>query len=284
MMLSIENMSQSEVEMAIEWAAQEGWNPGISDAASFRVADPRGFFIAKMGNQAVAVMSAVQYGEQFGFIGLYIAHPDFRGRGFGWDIWQAGMRHLHGRVIGLDGVLAQQSNYQKSGFQLSHRNIRFEGRSREDGLESDFSYASTVPLDQIPLSKIQAFDRSFFPEDRSFFISQWIRQPGSYALGLIEEGEISGYGVIRPCRIGFKIGPLFANSEFVAEKLYASLCARLANNTPVFLDVPECNAGALALVRRHHMQPMFETARMYTASIGDVRLGDTYGMTTFELG
>lgn len=284
MMLSIENMSQSEVEMAIEWAAQEGWNPGISDAASFRVADPRGFLIAKMGNHAVAVMSAVQYGEQFGFIGLYIAHPDFRGRGFGWDIWQAGMRHLHGRVIGLDGVLAQQSNYQKSGFQLSHRNIRFEGRSREDGLESDFSYASTVPLDQIPLSKIQAFDRSFFPEDRSFFISQWIRQPGSYALGLIEEGEISGYGVIRPCRIGFKIGPLFANSEFVAEKLYASLCARLADNTPVFLDVPECNAGAMALVRRHDMQPMFETARMYTGSIGDVRLGDTYGMTTFELG
>ena len=284
MMLSIENMSQSEVEMAIEWAAQEGWNPGISDAASFRVADPRGFLIAKMGNQAVAVMSAVQYGEQFGFIGLYIAHPDFRGRGFGWDIWQAGMRHLHGRVIGLDGVLAQQSNYQKTGFQLSHRNIRFEGRSREDGLESDFSYASTVPLDQIPLSKIQAFDRSFFPEDRAFFISQWIRQPGSYALGLIQEGEISGYGVIRPCRVGFKIGPLFANSELVAEKLFISLCALLANDTPVFLDVPECNAGAMALVRRHDMQPMFETARMYTVSIGDVRLGDTYGMTTFELG
>jgi hypothetical protein len=237
-----------------------------------------------MGNQAVAVISAVRYGEQFGFIGLYIAHPDFRGRGFGWDIWQAGMRYLHGRVIGLDGVLAQQSNYQKSGFQLSHRNIRFEGRSRGSASESDCSKVSTVPLDQISLSKIQAFDRTFFPEDRSAFISQWIRQPGSCALGLIEEGELAGYGVIRPCRVGFKIGPLFANSAFVAEKLYTSLCAGLVKDTPVFLDVPECNAEAMALVRRHHMQPMFETARMYTGSAGNVRLGDTYGITTFELG
>ena len=283
-MLSIENMSQSEVAMAIEWAAQEGWNPGITDASSFRVADPTGFFIAKMNKQPVAVMSAVRYGEQFGFIGLYIAHPDFRGRGFGWDVWQAGMRHLHGRVIGLDGVLAQQSNYQKSGFQLSHRNIRFEGRSRGTTSESVGSKVFTVPLDQIPLSKIQAFDRSFFPSDRSVFVSQWIRQPGGYALGLIEDGKLAGYGVIRPCRVGFKIGPLFANSEFIAEKLYTSLCASLAIDTPIFLDVPECNLSAMALASRHQMQPMFQTARMYTGSIGSVRLGDTYGITTFELG
>ena len=39
----IKNMSQSEVAIAIEWAALEGWNPGTSDASSFYLADPRGF-------------------------------------------------------------------------------------------------------------------------------------------------------------------------------------------------------------------------------------------------
>jgi len=283
-MPSIKNMSQSEVAIAIEWAALEGWNPGISDASSFYLADPRGFFVSKLGDQIVAVISAVRYGEQFGFIGLYIVHPEYRGRGFGWEIWQVGMNYLQGVAIGLDGVIAQQSNYQKSGFQYAHRNIRYEGRSKKIKRESDCALGAIVSLDQIPFSMIQAFDRSFFPQDRSVFLSNWISQADSYALGLIKDGEICGYGVIRPCRVGFKIGPLFANSEFAAEKLYLSLCSCVDIDSPVFLDVPECNLRAMALVQRHHLQPMFETARMYKGSIGDVRLEDTYGITTFELG
>jgi GNAT superfamily N-acetyltransferase len=283
-MPSINNMTQSEVSIAIEWAAQEGWNPGISDASSFYLADPKGFFISKLGNQAVAVISAVRYGEQFGFIGLYIVHPDYRGRGFGWEIWQVAMNHLQGIPIGLDGVVAQQSNYKKSGFEFVHRNIRYSGRSQKIKLELDGNYGSIVSLDQIPFSMIQAFDRSFFPQSRAGFLFSWISQPDSFALGLIADGVICGYGVIRPCRVGFKIGPLFANSEFAAEKLYSSLCACVSNDSPIFLDIPECNLRAIALVDRHQMQPMFETARMYKGYVGNLRIEDTYGITSFELG
>jgi hypothetical protein len=283
-MPSIKNMSQSEVALAIEWAAQEGWNPGLSDASSFSLADPKGFFISKLGDQTVAVISALRYGERFGFIGLYIVHPDFRERGFGWEIWQVGMNYLNGVAVGLDGVVAQQSNYQKSGFQFAHRNIRFEGRSKKIESASDSKDGLIVSLDQIPFSMIQAFDRSFFPEDRTVFLFNWISQAGSYALGLIKDGAICGYGVIRPCRVGFKIGPLFANSELAAEKLYTSLCASVANDSPIFLDVPESNLKAMRLAHRHHLQPMFETARMYRGSVGNIRLEDTYGITTFELG
>ena len=283
-MPSINNMTQSEVSIAIEWAAQEGWNPGISDASTFYLADPKGFFISKLGDQAVAVISAVRYGEQFGFIGLYIVHPDYRGRGFGWEIWQVAMNHLQGMPIGLDGVVAQQNNYKKSGFEFAHRNIRYSGRSKKIKLESDGIDGSIVSLDKIPFSMLQMFDRSFFPQSRAGFLSGWISQPDSFALGLIEDGVICGYGVIRPCRVGFKIGPLFANSEFGAEKIFSSLCACVDNDSPVFLDIPESNLRAINLVNRHQMQPMFETARMYKGYVGNVRIEDTYGITSFELG
>jgi GNAT superfamily N-acetyltransferase len=283
-MPSINNMTQSEVSIAIEWAAQEGWNPGISDATSFYLADPKGFFISKLGDQAVAVISAVRYEEQFGFIGLYIVHPDYRGQGFGWEIWQVAMNHLQGIPIGLDGVVAQQSNYKKSGFEFANRNIRYAGRSKKIKVEADSADGSIVFLDQIPFSTIEAFDRSFFPQSRADFLSGWISQPESFALGLIADGAICGYGVIRPCRIGFKIGPLFANSELAAEKLFSSLCACVDNDSPVFLDIPESNLRAINLVNRHQMQPMFETARMYKGCVGNVRIEDTYGITSFELG
>jgi GNAT superfamily N-acetyltransferase len=277
-------MTQSEVSIAIEWAAQEGWNPGTSDASSFYVADPKGFFISKLGDQTVAIISAVRYGEQFGFIGLYIVHPDYRGRGFGWEIWQVAMNYLQGIPIGLDSVVAQQSNYKKSGFEFAHRNIRYSGRSRKIKLESDSTKGSIVSLDQIPFSMIQAFDQSFFPQERAVFLSSWISQTDSYALGLIKDGAICGYGVIRPCRVGYKIGPLFANSEFAAEMLYTSLCACVDNDSTVFLDIPECNLRAINLVNRHQMQPMFETARMYKGYVRNIRIEDTYGITSFELG
>ena len=283
-MPSINNMTQSEVSIAIEWAAQEGWNPGTSDASSFYVADPKGFFISKLGDQTVAIISAVRYGEQFGFIGLYIVHPDYRGRGFGWEIWQVAMNYLQGIPIGLDSVVAQQSNYKKSGFEFAHRNIRYSGRSRKIKLESDSTKGSIVSLDQIPFSMIQAFDQSFFPQERAVFLSSWISQTDSYALGLIKDGAICGYGVIRPCRVGYKIGPLFANSEFAAEMLYTSLCACVDNDSTVFLDIPECNLRAINLVNRHQMQPMFETARMYKGYVRNIRIEDTYGITSFELG
>ncbi|TIN16885.1 MAG: GNAT family N-acetyltransferase, partial [Mesorhizobium sp.] len=40
---TIRTLTASEVETLVEWAAREGWNPGIDDAAALRAADPEGF-------------------------------------------------------------------------------------------------------------------------------------------------------------------------------------------------------------------------------------------------
>jgi len=38
-------MKRGEVDLAVDWAASEGWNPGLDDAACFHAADPGGFLI-----------------------------------------------------------------------------------------------------------------------------------------------------------------------------------------------------------------------------------------------
>ncbi|MDM0022149.1 GNAT family N-acetyltransferase [Variovorax saccharolyticus] len=116
---SIRTMSRDEVAMTIEWAADEGWNPGLHDAACFHAADPDGFLVAECDGKAVGCISAVSYAGRFGFIGLYIVRPGWRGRGIGLRLWTAGMQRLSGQVVGLDGVPAQQDNYRKSGFVLA---------------------------------------------------------------------------------------------------------------------------------------------------------------------
>ena len=187
--------------MAVEWAAAEGWNPGLHDPACFSTADPAGFFVGVWRGEPVACISAVAYDERFGFIGLYIVKPGFRGKGFGIRTRQHGMRYLGDRNIG-PMVSAQQANYRKSGFELAYRNIRYEGRV--DGI----GCAHVVAAADVPFEQLLAYDRQCFPSARERFISTWIAQPDAVALATIDAGRVAGYGVVRRCRTGCKIGPL----------------------------------------------------------------------------
>ena len=83
---------------------------------------------------------------------------------------------------------------------------------------------------------------------------------------------------------GWKIGPLFANDGETAERLFAALTSGVEGNDPVYLDVPEVNPDALALVGRHRMRQVFGTARMYTGPSPAIALDRVFGVTTFELG
>jgi len=277
---TIETMSSSEVEIAVEWAAQEGWNPGLHDAQSFFAADPNGFLIGKMRGEPIATISVVKYSESFGFLGLYIVKPQYRGKGYGIQIWNAGLEYLAGCNVGLDGVIEQQGNYKKSGFQLAYRNIRYEGVS--EGLSSNVE--KVVNLSSLPLEVIASYDRDFFPASRLEFLQSWINQPKCVPLGFLQDGKLAGYGVSRACLKGYKIGPLFADSPQIAEALFVALKASLPPGQPIYLDIPEVNKEALDLVKRHAMQPVFETARMYTKEAPHLTLERLYGVTTFELG
>ena len=124
---AVRPMRPGELELVLEWARQEGWNPGLDDSLAFHGADPSGFFVGALGEVPVGSISMVKYGDEFAFLGLYIVHPDFRGKGYGRAIWNAGMASAEGRVIGLDGVEAQQQNYRKAGFEPAYKTIRFGG-------------------------------------------------------------------------------------------------------------------------------------------------------------
>lgn len=246
--------------MAIDWAAAEGWNPGLYDADCFYAADPHGFLVGLLGDEPVATISVVKYGADFGFLGFYMVKPAYRGKGYGIQLWNSGLTYLRGRTIGLDGVVAQQNNYKKSGFALAYRNIRYQGIGGGH-LPVD---AGIVPLSTIPFDALCAYDKAFFPGQRLQFLKCWIDQPQSAALCVLQDRTLAGYGVLRSCRTGYKIGPLFADSPALAERLFMALKAHAPEGEPIFLDTPAVNSAAVDLAERHKMVAVFETARMYT--------------------
>lgn len=273
-------MTPAELDLALDWAALEGWNPGRHDGPCFRAVDPDGFIVGELDGAPISSISAVNYDTRFSFLGFYIVRPDMRGRGYGLRTWQAAMAHSGARNIGLDGVVAQQDNYGKSGFKLAYRNIRFAGQAEGGGGKQS---ARIVSLADVPFDQLAAYDRPLFPAVRADFLRAWTGQARHIGLGFVEDGKLIGYGVVRPCREGSKIGPLFADRDDVADELFAALSARVGSG-PIYLDVPEPNPAAVALAERHGMKPVFETARMYTGPVPDVDLRRVFGVTSFELG
>lgn len=271
----IRKMKADEVQIAIDWALKEGWNPGLNDAKCFYQADPEGFFIAFLNDEPIATGSAVVYDANFAFCGLYIVKETFRHRGFGMQLTKERLKYAGDRITGIDGVLENVSKYERIGYKSAYKNIRYACKPLSFAISSEI-----VDLKTVPFESLEKFDRRYFPASRSLFLKSWINQANSFALGFVTD-DLHGYGVLRKCQVGYKIGPLFASSPQIAKSLFEGLCSQVKDG-PIYLDMPEPNAPLFA--KHYQMTPVFEVIRMYRNGFPDMDLQGVYGITTFELG
>jgi GNAT superfamily N-acetyltransferase len=131
----IRTMRREELAFAIDLAAREGWDPGLHDAECFFSADPGGFLIGELVGEPVGCISAVSYAGRYGFVGLYIVRPEFRGQDYGLRLWQA--------------ALAQQSNYALSGFRLAYPSVRSRGRAEPAAIHGSVGAAAHAPQGEV---------------------------------------------------------------------------------------------------------------------------------------
>ena len=282
----IRAMSAADMaSITIPWMAAEGWNPGLHDAATFVAADPGGFLVGELDGEPIATVSGVRYSDAFAFLGCYVVAAPFRGQGYGMAVHEAARARLEGCVQGGDGVLENVAVYEQIGRVLAYRNARYEAvRGPRDGTQGDAD--PTVDAAALPIERIEALDRPCFPAPRRAFLEAWLAQPDAFARALPggDGAGLRGYGVIRRCVRGWKVGPLFADDAAAAEAILDALLARIPAGDPWVLDIPEPNALARALVARRAMTQVFATARMYTGPAPAIDLDRVFGVTTFELG
>ena len=274
----IRPMTLADLELVIQWEATEGWNPGINDAIPFYSADSSGFLIGEIDGTPISSISAVRYGDSFAFMGIYIVQPAWRGKGYGLQTWNAALKLLGDRPTALDAVLQQVNNYSKFGFKPIYHHLRYQGIGQAGVIPEGI-----VWLRDITFADVVSYDNLYFPASRPAFLNTWINHSEHKAYGMIQDGKLCGYGVIRPSYTGWKIGPLFANSTEIAECLFVALITH-AENQPVFIDVPNINTLAIALVENRKMLPIFECVRMYTHDIPNIEINHIFGVTTLELG
>ena len=276
--LIIRPMSLPDLQHAADWAAEEGWNPGLEDAEAFHAVDPDGFLMGWLGDRPVTAISVVRHSDKFGFLGFYLCRPQNRGQGLGWATWQAGMAHLGSRTVGLDGVPDQQANYERSGFAYAHNTQRHAGRV-EGHAAPDCVLATADDLNEL-----LALDTAISGTPRHAYLTAWLHRTHTRRTMVYRgAGRITAFGTIRACREGHKIGPLFAPDAKTAERLLRALVAS-TGASQIMIDIPDPNAAGIALAARLGLTPIFSCARMYKGTTPTRRLDRIFGETTFELG
>lgn len=273
--MKIRTMSRADLGAVLDWAAAEGWNPGLDDAEPFHAADPGGFFLAEQDGAPAAAISVVNHDAGFAFLGLYICRPQFRGQGIGYALWQAALEHAGSRTVGLDGVPAQQANYLKSGFAYAGSTRRLEGTPDEAEV-SDIRPALSSDAEAL-----LALDRAAQGYDRHAFLTAWLAPSGTRTTVVLDQLGAKGFATARLCREGCKIGPVIAPDTASALSLIAA-ASRIAPGTAI-IDVPATNAALGEALSSQGFTETFATARMYRGPAP--RSGTTaQAIATMELG
>lgn len=281
--LQFQKLNFEGLKILLKWAEDEGWNPGPYDADVYWGTDPEGFYGYYYEGNLIGGGAIVSYNKEFGFMGLFIVDPEYRSLGIGRKLWYQRRDTLLSRLnknasIGMDGVIAMQPFYQKGGFEIAFRDIRFEKTGMHFSIDKNISSIGANDI-----SSIFKYDKHCFGFSRPQFMIPWLKLPGNNTFKYVDHEQIKGFAIVRKANTGYKICPLFADNETIAEALYKA-CLNSVVGEPLYLDIPGVNQNAQNIIKKYDAKYVFECARMYYGNPPDTKTDKVYGVTTFELG
>jgi GNAT superfamily N-acetyltransferase len=277
--LTIRNFKLQEMVFPMEVAFKEGWNPGLYDGVAFYQADPEGFFLAEENGGMAGGISAVRYGDTLAFIGGHFVLPPFRGRGIGRALWEHAIATAGDRVIGVNGLPEGKGFYEAYGFKAAYNVIRYGGRIFA---ESRFSEDIHAAQDMTP-RRLAEYDAGFFGVNREAFLRTWLATPGMESVCLLKEGKLQGWGCMRRCRQGWRLGPVFARHHTFAEEILRHLALKTIGEN-VYIDITETNVQSIRLAFAMGMIPWGARLRLYRGEPPKQPLEKIYGFTTLDIG
>ncbi|WP_062268596.1 GNAT family N-acetyltransferase [Endozoicomonas arenosclerae] len=274
-------LKEEDTVAMFDWVRQQGWNPGLQDASTFyKAAHGHGALLGiKQGDRLAGVSGVFNHSHRFAYFGLYIVHPDFREKGLGFEMTRHRL-HLAGhRNIALDGVIEQCPTYRRTGFRAAHQSFRF---CFKKSLKP--SGAKLTALKDITLIELLDYEQQgLFPCRRKAYLKAWLTQKDAIGYCSLKDQTIQGYGVMRPCIEGFKIGPLFADTPDIAKEILLTLLSE-TQGAPAFCDIPEPNEQGVKLFQSLGDKTDFETIRMYNGYEPEMDYARIFGLTSLEAG
>ncbi|WP_350304432.1 GNAT family N-acetyltransferase [Photorhabdus viridis] len=249
----------SQWENVLYWARNEKWDIGVNDVTHFFNVDPNGFFMGYLGDIPISAVSIVNYSDNYAHLGHYLVSPEYRGLGLGLKVWSTAFEHAANRCIGLDGMPAQESNYEKWGFKTHYRTLRFSGN-----ILRKYSCPEEITVvDESLLSNVIQYDTQCTGIVRSRLFSGWFYHYGRKGFVSMGSQGVNGVLGLRASTDGYRLGPFYADNERVMESLFHAAIAEISVGTRITVDIPEMATDFIELATSYGLCEIFYTFRMY---------------------
>jgi len=279
MTLSIRNLALPEMAFLMEVAHKEGWNPGLYDGAAFFQSDPESFFLAEQNGVLVGGISAHRYAADLVYVGNHFVLPPYRKKGIGKELWEYALGLAGDISAGVSGLPEGRDFYVSYGFRPVTNIIQYSGIMFAEARSSDDIYS----VHEMDFRMLLQYDEDIFGFPREAFLKAWLETPVMESVCLLKEGRIQGWGALRRCRRGWRLGPVFAETYGFAEEIVRHLAMKTYTEW-VYMDIPEDNVPAIKLAFALGMTPFGARLKMAKGKGYDESLDRVFGFTTQDCG
>ena len=293
-LFQIRPISSIDIPIITEWARTEGFAPGVGDVNIYRNTDKQGIWIGCLDDIPIGCIAGVRYNPNYGFIGLFIVRREYRGKGYGLELWKHALEYLKNTpLIGLEAATSRIEDYQNWGFRISSITTRwqcnFSGECGTKKIYEDEHFENLRILDgkSVKSNNVQLYDANREPSPRPHFLSDWLDHIEGNVSVLVDDNQnCHGFGRIRPCLLseknGWRIGPLLADTPPLAEIILSDLLT--SHSGQILLDAPGSNPYVTYLLKGFGFKEISHTYRMYRGNKPKVSMNQVYGLACLELG
>ncbi len=264
MILHIRLMTRADIPHGMRFKAAAGWNQTGADWERFLSLEPEGCFVAEIDGEVVGTATTCRFGQDCGWIAMILVPPERRRHGIGSALFKHAVAYLEDRgvrSVKLDATPVGRTVYLQVGFKDEY------DLQRREGITPAAEPRGVVPMAEDHFDAVCALDRPIYGADRSNLLIRLHREAqegvGAFC-GVFRnaQGEIEGYGMVRPGSRAAFVGPIVARTEEAGAELFKWTMSRVAGQ-PVFFDIPLPNPVAVRLANDDGFAVQRPFTRMY---------------------
>ena len=219
-------------------------------------------FIASTNGKRVGSILGVDYGD-FGFIGNLIVIPEMRNKGIGRRLLKEVLNYFEKNNVAcimLDGVPAMVPLYEKLGFRIQCKSLRYFG----DVIGED--YSDVVPITDDLWHTCMELDRKLFGADREKLLLQIYNDYPQLCKCLVQYSQVLGFIMAIDRGPMLKIGPWMIDPQVPhPEILIRGLFGKNRKHS-IHVGVLEENIFATQSLRRLGVKSKYFSFRMVKGS------------------
>lgn len=260
--ITLRPMTLADVAFADAVRAHAGWNQLPADWRRLLDYEPGGCFVAEWEGTPAGTATTSRYGTELAWIGMVLVHPDYRRRGLGQALLRQCLEYLRAvPCVKLDATPLGKGLYEQLGFQGELGLQRWQGTGPRHCEASD---PALRPWENALLDAVSKLDQQAFGVPRKAMLKA-LAHGSAHALVHLEQGEVKGYGLLRPGTRAHYIGPVVAATARIGCQLVRHLAAQ-APGQPIFWDILDDNAEALQVAKSLDFTPQRPLLRMFRGS------------------